>query len=321
MGYSMFKTKQKQNLGLNKKISIWKDVGNWELLVLALPAIIGYALFHYTPLIIALVIPFKDYKFSQGVWGSEWVLWENFEWLIHSTSLFRVIRNTLSYSVWFMIILPTVNIIIALLLFEITSRRALKIFQTIITFPNFMSMVVVGYITYALLSPTSGWVNSIITFFGFEGVDAYMTPNWWPGILTLVNIWKGVGMGSMMYFASLMAIDPSLFEAAEIDGANRLHKALFISIPHLVPLICVFTILAAGSIFSGNFDLFYVIPRDVAVLYPTTDVLPTYIYRALTEGNYASGASVSLLQSIAGLIMVVLSNTLVKKISPENSMF
>ena len=306
---------------VRRRNSIWNDHASWELLVLCVPALVGYILFNYVPMGMALAIPFRDYKFSRGVFGSEWVGLSNFGWLLTSTSMGRVIRNTVFYSLWFMVIGPVVNVIFALLLFDIKSRGALKTYQTIITFPNFMSMVVVGFITYAILSPTAGLLNQVRALFGQSMVDAYTTPSMWPAILTIVNIWKGVGMGSMMYFASLMGIDVSLYEAAKIDGANRWQQTRYISLPHLIPLVCIFTILAVGGLFSGNFDLFYVIPRDVSSLYSTTDVLPTYVYRALKEGSYASGATVSLLQSVLGLILVVVTNLIVKKISPENSMF
>lgn len=315
------KKEKKQKAFKVKRKSIWKDVGNWELLLLCLPAVTAYVIFHYIPLVMAFIIPFKDYKFSKGVWGSEWCGFKNFEWILYSTSVLRSIRNTVLYSLWFMVIGPLANVTMALLLFEVKSNKALKVFQTIITFPNFMSMVVVGYITYAIFSPTTGAMNNMLVSMGFEKIDVYMTAGWWPALLTLVSTWKGIGMGSMMYFASLVGIDTALFEAAEIDGANRWQKTKYISIPHLVPLICIFTILAVGGLFSGNFDLFYIIPRNVPVTYETTDILPTYIYRALQEGTYATGAAVSLLQSIAGCFLVVIANLVVKVISPENSLF
>lgn len=304
-----------------KRGSIWRDAASWELLVLCIPAIVGYILFNYVPMGMAIMIPFRNYKFSLGVMGSEWVGLKNFEWLVRSTSLWQVVRNTVGYSLWFMVIGPVVNVIFALLLFDVKNRAALKTYQTIATFPNFMSMVVVGFITYAILSPTSGVMNQVRALFGQEAVDVYMMPGAWPAILTIVNLWKGIGMGSMMYFAALMGIDTSLYEAATIDGATHLQQTWYISLPHLVPLVSIFTILAAGHMFSGNFDLFYLIPRDVSVVYSTTDVLPTYVYRALKAGTYATGATVSLVQSVTGLILVVATNLIVKKISPDNSLF
>ena len=196
----------------------------------------------------AVIIPFKNYKFSKGILGSDWCGLANFKWIIQSVALDRALRNTVLYGLLFMVLSPVTNVIIALLLFEITSRRRLKTYQTIITFPNFMSMVIVGSIVYALLSPRTGLMNQIIQFFGRDPVDVYMNPKYWPFILTVVNLWKGIGMGSMMYFAALMGIDTSLYEAAEIDGAGRFQKMLHISLPHLVPLLCIFTIMNAGTL-------------------------------------------------------------------------
>ena len=292
-----------------------------QLLLLCIPAIIAYILFNYIPMGAAVIIPFKNYKFSKGILGSDWCGLANFKWIIQSVALDRALRNTVLYGLLFMVLSPVTNVIIALLLFEITSRRRLKTYQTIITFPNFMSMVIVGYIVYAILSPRTGLMNQIIQFFGGDPVDVYMNPKYWPFILTVVNLWKGIGMGSMMYFAALMGIDTSLYEAATIDGATHLQQTWYISLPHLIPLVSIFTILAAGYVFSGNFDLFYLIPRDVSILYPTTDVLPTYVYRALKEGTYATGATVSLVQSVTGLILVIVTNLIVRKTSPENSLF
>ncbi len=304
-----------------KRKSIWKDRASWELLLLCLPALIAYILFQYVPMAAAITIPFKNYKFSQGILGSDWAGLSNFKWIVSSTSMGRVLRNTVAYGAWFMIIGPVTNVIIALLLFEIRSRKALKAYQTIITFPNFMSMVIVGYVAYAVLSPKSGLMNQVLRALGKDPVDVYMNAGYWPLILTIVNIWKGIGMGSMMYFASLMGVDTSLYEAAEIDGANRFQRMRYISIPHLVPLVCIFTILGAGSLIKGNFDLFYIIPRNSTILYETTDILNTYVYRALKNGTYAMGASVGLVQSVVGMILVITTNLIVSKISPDNSVF
>lgn len=304
-----------------KRKSIWKDRASWELLLLCLPALIAYILFQYVPMVAAITIPFKNYKFSKGILGSDWAGLSNFNWIVSSTSMGRVLRNTVAYGAWFMIIGPVTNVIIALLLFEIRSRKALKAYQTIITFPNFMSMVIVGYVAYAVLSPKSGLMNQVLRALGKDPVDVYMDAGYWPLILTIVNIWKGIGMGSMMYFASLMGVDTSLYEAAEIDGANRFQRMRYISIPHLVPLVCIFTILGAGSLINGNFDLFYIIPRNSTILYETTDILNTYVYRALKNGTYAMGASVGLVQSVVGMILVITTNLIVSKISPDNSVF
>ena len=305
---------------LNRK-SIWKDSVSWSLLLLCIPAIIGYILFYYIPMGISIIIPFKDYKFAKGILGSAWVGLKNFKWILTSTSLWRALKNTFLYGGWFMILSPITEVTLALLLYEVRSRKALKAYQTVFTFPNFMSMVVVGYVAYAILSPRNGFLNLILQACGRDPIDVYSNIKAWPIILSIVHVWKGIGMGSLMHYASLMGVDSALYEAAELDGATRFQKMWHISIPHLIPLVCIFTILNAGTLINGSFDLFYVIPRNTTYLYETTDILNTYVYRAMQDSSYSMGATVGLVQGIVGLILVVTANLIVKKISPENSMF
>ena len=305
---------------LNRK-SIWKDSVSWSLLLLCIPAIVGYILFYYIPMGISIIIPFKDYKFAKGILGSAWVGLKNFKWILTSTSLWRALKNTFLYGGWFMILSPITEVTLALLLYEVRSRKALKAYQTVFTFPNFMSMVVVGYVAYAILSPRNGFLNLILQACGRDPIDVYSNIKAWPIILSIVHVWKGIGMGSLMHYASLMGVDSALYEAAELDGATRFQKMWHISIPHLIPLVCIFTILNAGTLINGSFDLFYVIPRNTTYLYETTDILNTYVYRAMQDSSYSMGATVGLVQGIVGLILVVTANLIVKKISPENSMF
>lgn len=320
---SLTKTRAEANQGarLNKK-TFWNDKVSWQLLLLCIPALAGYLLFSYYPMIPSLVIPFKEYKLSKGVWGSPWDTdFSNFKWMFTSKVVLSILRNTVLYGAWFLVVGPVTNMILALFLFEVTKRSALKFYQTVFTFPNFMSMVIVGYLTYAILSPRNGVMNAIITAFGGEPIDVYMKPGAWPLIFTIVSVWKGVGMGSMMYFASLMGIDTSLYEAAEIDGAGRFQKMRYISIPHLIPLVCIFSIMGVGSLVSGNFDLYYIIPRQSSAVYETTEVMSTYIYTTLKDSKYAWGSAIGLVQSLASLGLVVGSNAVIRKISPENSLF
>lgn len=228
----------------------------------------------------------------------------------------------MGYSLAFLIIGSIVNIGIALLLFEIKERRgALKAYQTIMTFPNFMSWVIVGFITYAIFNPVLGVMNQFIRALGGTGVDVYSSPAYWPFIIVFVNSWKGLGMGSMMYLANLLGIDASLYEAATIDGANRWQQTRYISIPSIIPLWTIMTILAVGSMFRGDFGLFYQIPRNVGLLYETTDIIDTFVYRGLQTNNYGQSSAVGFIQSVLGLICVGGTNWIVSKISPENAMF
>ena len=320
MGGNAVRKKKNGTYTVRKK-SIWKDKASWELLLLCVPALLAYILFNYIPMGVAITIPFKDYKFSRGILGSEWVGLENFKWMVTSTSMGRILRNTVAYGAWFMIIGPITNMIIALLLFEVRSRKAFKDLPDDHHISQFHVHGYRGICDLCGVKPQGRPDESDPEpVRGADGGRLYEA-RLLAAILTIVNIWKGIGMGSMMYFASLMGIDPSLYEAAEIDGANRFQKMRYISLPHLIPLVCIFTILGAGSLINGNFDLFYIIPRNSTILYETTDILNTYVYRALQNGTYAMGATVGLVQSVVGMILVLGTNLIVRKISPDNSMF
>jgi putative aldouronate transport system permease protein len=299
----------------------WRTfLNNWELLLLCIPALTCYVLFQYMPMG-GLLMAFKDFRYNLGIFGSPWAGFKNFEFLFKSVDLVRIVRNTVSYSAAFIIVNLITNTGVALLLFEIKSRKALKAYQTIMTIPNFLSWVIIGFITYAILNPTLGVLNQFLAFIGVESVDVYTQVKYWPFIIVFMNTWKGVGMGSLMYYASLIGNDPAYYDAAVIDGANRWQQTWYISIPTLIPLMTIMTILAVGGMFSGDFGLFYQIPRNVGVLYEATDIIDTYVFRGLQSGNFGMSSAVGFVQSVVGLILVTLTNYIVGKISPDNKMF
>ena len=199
----------------------WKTFkSNWELLLLCMPAVICYILFNYVPMG-GLILAFKNFRYDLGLFGSPWAGMANFDFLFKSVDLVRIVRNTVGYSACFIVVNLIANVGVALLLFEVTNRKALKAYQTMMTLPNFLSWVIVGFITYAIFNPSLGVLNQLREAMGKEAIDVYAQPSYWPFILVFVNTWKGVGMGCIMYYASLISIDPALFEAAKIDGANR----------------------------------------------------------------------------------------------------
>jgi putative aldouronate transport system permease protein len=210
---------------------------------------------------------------------------------------------------------------LALLMFEVTNRKHIKIYQTITILPNFLSWVIVGYITYILFNSEHGVLNQFLLLIGANKIDWYSEPKYWPFILPIVNIWKGVGMNSLMYYATLISIDDSTYEASIIDGAGRWKQTIHISIPSLIPMMTILTIMSVGNIFRGDFGLFYQITRDVGALYPTTDVIDTYLYRGLRTGDVGITAAVGLFQSAVGFVVVVFTNYMVKKMEPDNAMF
>lgn len=306
-------------LGRKKsQLTIFKE--NLPLLMLALPAIIFFIVFSYLPMF-GVMIAFKDYSYAKGILGSDWIGFENFKFFFLSQDAWRITRNTMGYAIVFIIMNAVCAAAVALLMNEIKSRKAIKTYQTIMLFPNFLSWVVIGFVTYIILNPVLGTANQLLSVFGVEGVDWYAEPKYWPFILTICSIWKGIGMNAIIYYASLLGVDPALYEAATIDGANRWQKCKYISLPNLTSIITMMSILALGNIMRGDFGLFYQIPRDVGALYATTDVIDTYVYRGLRTGDIGITSAVGFLQSFVGICMTVVTNAIVKRIEPDNAMF
>ncbi len=298
---------------------------DWQLYSLCLIPVLLELLFRYVPMF-GIIIAFKNYKYNLGIFGSPWVGFDNFEFFVKSDVFWQLIRNTLGNNFLFITTGIICAIVVGITLFEITSRKATKVFQTILISPNFMSWVIVAYIVYAILNPSYGYLNQLLAVFGIEAVDWYSLPKAWPVLLTIISIWKHVGMDSVYYYAALMGIDTSLFEAAEIDGATKMQRIWHIVIPFLLPLIVMLTILKIGGIFRADFGLFYSVTQDGANgnLYETTNVIDTYTFRTFRSGignSYGLSSSVGLLQSIVGMIMVCGTNWLSKKINPDYGLF
>lgn len=305
-----------------RKKGRWKEFKeNAELSVMLIPGIVLLFIFSYIPMA-GIIIAFKDYRNNLGIFGSAWNGLENFKFFFQSQDAWRIFRNTVGYGLLFIITTLIAAVLIAILLYEVKRKAALKFYQTSMILPHFLSWVIVGYITYMLLEPNMGVINQIIRFFGGDGVQWYSEAKYWPFILPIVNLWKNIGLKMVMYYAALMGIDEELFEAAQIDGANRFKQIIYITLPSLVPLMTILTILDVGNIIRGDFGLFYNIPRDVGLLYPTTDIIDTYLYRGLRTGDdIGITTAVGLFQSVIGFVMVVGTNLVVKKVAPENSLF
>lgn len=302
-----------------KKRKNWKE--NVQLLSLAMPTILLLGVFAYWPMF-GVVLAFKDYKVPKGIWGSPWVGFKNFEFFLKSQDAWRVTRNTLGLNLMFIVVGIVCGVVFALIMFEVKRARQVKIYQTVSIIPSFLSWVAVGYIVYALLDPTKGVVNQVIDFFGGTQIAWYSEPKYWPMILLVTKTWQSVGLGSIIYYAALMGVDSELYEAAEIDGAGKLQKTWFVSLPQIVPIIIIMGILDIGKIFRADFGLFYNVTRDVGALYSTTDVIDTYVFRSLmSQGNIGMSSAVGLFQSIVCFVTLMLTNTIVRRVSPENSLF
>ena len=292
----------------------------FHLDLMSLPGVLLLVVFNYLPMI-GIVIAFKDYNPNLGIWGSAWNGLDNFKFFFTSQDAARTIRNTLMYSSSFLVLDLICAVGLALMFYNLRSRRALKFYNTVVILPRFMSPVIIAFIVYIILNPSYGLLNQLIIALGGSKIQWYSNSKYWPAILTITHIWQTVGMNCIIYYASLMSLDDSLLEAARLDGANKWQETWHVVIPHLIPVMVISTILGLGSLFQGDFGLFYQVPKDVGLLYPTTDVINTYTYRALQSGSFGKSTAVSLFQSTMGCLMLLITNGIVRKVSPENSLF
>ena len=318
------KTSQGKTETVKKRKRLTKS--DWQLYSLSLIPILVIFIFRYLPMG-GLIIAFKNYKFSKGIFGSDWVGLQNFEFFFKSNVFAQLVKNTLWNNVLFIVFGTVASLLVAVLLFELKSRNATKVFQTLMITPYFMSWVIVAYMVYAILNPGYGYLAQVLSLFGIDPIDWYSKPAAWPTILMITYVWKNVGMDSVVYYAALMGLDTTLFEAAEIDGANKVQRTWSIVLPSLIPLISILTILKIGNIFRADFGLFYTVTQDGANgnLYSTTNVIDTYIFRTFREnstGNsYGLTTAVGLLQSLVGMITVLITNWGARKIDPDTALF
>jgi putative aldouronate transport system permease protein len=305
---------------LKKDTAIIKKKMNWNLFLLAIPGLIFLLAFYYIPML-GIVIPFKRMDYSLGILKSPWVGFKNFEFLFKSQDAFRITRNTLLLNFMFIIITTLLAVMLALLLYEL-GRKSVKVYQTALFVPYFVSWVVASYVLYALINPQMGVIPNFLSDLGIQTSNIYNQPSKWPLILMLSYIWKNIGYTTLLFYSTLISIDSTYFEAAAIDGANKLQTTFKISIPHILPVIVLMTLLQIGKIFYSDFGMFYFLTRDSGVLYSTTDVIDTYVYRALRiTGEVGMASAAGLYQSVVGFILVLASNFVVKKVNDEYSMF
>ena len=294
----------------------------WPLYLMMLPALLYLLINNYIPMA-GMVIAFKKLNFAKGIWASPWAGLKNFKFLFASKDAWIITRNTLLYNVAFILVNMVVGIAIAILITGVRNTKLKKVYQSAILLPFLMSMVILSYIVYALLSAENGLVNnSILPLFHIDSIQWYQEPKYWPVILIIANCWKGVGYGCLIYIASLIGIDPSFYEAARLDGASKWQEITKITLPSLVPTIITLLLLSIGRIFYSDFGLFYQVPMNSGVLFPTTNVIDTYVYRALIEqGNISMSSAAGVYQSLVGFCVVMLSNWIVRKVDKDQALF
>lgn len=297
---------------------------NISLLLMLLPGGILAMIYCYIPLP-GILLAFKKLKFHgnifQSFFKSDWVGLRNFRFLFNTPDAWMITRNTVLYNLSFIVITMVLAITLAIALNELRNRGLSKIYQTIFLLPYFLSWVIIAYLCYSLLSFENGIVNNILTQFGLERINWYFEPSKWPGILIFSNTWKTVGFEAIIYLAAIVGIDPMLYEAAQIDGASKWQQIKYITIPSITTLITILFILAIGKTFRADFGLFFNVPLNMGSLRATTEVIDTYVYKIMKNGDYGMAAAAGLYQGIVGFILVMVTNKIVKKINPENSLF
>ncbi|NLD48790.1 MAG: sugar ABC transporter permease [Clostridiaceae bacterium] len=289
------------------------------LLMLLLPAIFVF-INNYLPMI-GIVIAFKDYNYRDKLM-SPWCGLKNFEFLFKSRNAWIITRNTIAYNLLFILIGLIVAVTVAIILNELKNKHLAKLYQSIIFLPYFLSWVVVAYLVYSVLSPNGFYNKTLVSLLDWAPIDWYTEPKYWPFIIPIVNTWKTIGYGIVIYLAGITGIDTEYYEAAVLDGANKFQQIWHITIPFLVPLMIITTIMAIGNIFRADFGLFYQVPMQQGLLKPTTDVLDTYIYNALLiSGDLGMSSAAGVYQSVVGFVLVLIANWSIGKISSEHRVF
>lgn len=294
---------------------------NKFLLLMLLPGVLFFIIFAYLPML-GIVIAFQDFSAAKGILGSDFVGFENFRFFLGSPDSFRVTFNTLYLNALFILSSMIASILIALMLSEVSNKYFKKGTQSLVILPHFISWAVIGLLAEAIFSSDTGFINGILTSLGREPVMFYKDAKLWPGLLTVMNIWQGAGFGSIVYLAAITGIDQEIYEAARIDGATKMQSIRYITLPLLRSTAVLLLIMSVGKIFNGNFGMIYALVGNNTLLYPTTDIIDTYVYRQLMElGDLGMSSAVGLYQSVLGFIMVVIANKITRKLSPESAIF
>ena len=292
-----------------------------SLTAMAAPGSILIFIFQYIPMF-GLILAFKDFRYDKGIFGSDWCGLDNFRFFFNSLDAWRVTRNTIVMNLIFIFSTLVVSLTVALVLYQITNKIMIKFYQTMIFVPYFLSMAVVAFVVYAFLNVDMGVINRILASMDKDPILWYSRADLWPGLLAGINLWKNLGYYVLVYYAALMGLDASCFEAAEIDGATNFQVMVKIALPMITPVIIVMLLLQIGKIFYSDFGLFYLVTRNSGSLYSTVDVIDTYIFRSLrVAGDIGVSAAVGMYQSIVGFILVLLSNLIVRRIDPDSALF
>lgn len=312
----------KKNFG-KKQDSFRKEIRNNRLMYLmSLPGILYLILFCYLPMVF-IVIAFKEFNVRDGLFGSPWVGFKNFEFFFSGASkVWQTTYNTVVLNVLFIVTDLIFQMGIAILFNEIHNKYFKKVTQSIYFFPYFLSWVVIGAIIYNLFASDYGAINGMLKTLGLQAVAWYNHPEYWKAILVGAHIWKWTGYGSLIYMSAMAGFDNSVFEAARVDGASKFQSIRNITIPMLMPTATILVLFAIGRIFFGDFGMVYGVVRDVGPLLQTTEVIDTYVYRSMRQtGDFAFSAAIGIWQSTLGIIVIIISNRFSKRFNDGTSLF
>ncbi|XID93031.1 ABC transporter permease [Paenibacillaceae bacterium WGS1546] len=290
------------------------------LYLMCVPGLIVLVLFCYIPFA-GIWMAFTDFNVVDGIFGSKFVGLDNFKYFFSNKMGLRVTYNTLVINFWGIVLGTIVPIAIAALLNEIRGKSFKRVTQSMMFFPYFISWVVVGAIIYGIFSSDVGVANGILGWFGMEPIRWYSEPKYWKEIIILANVWKWSGYSSIIYLAAMAGFDRSLFEAAKVDGANKMQQIFRLTIPMLKPTVIVLTLLSVGRIFYGDFGMIYGIVGNNPVLSDEVTIIDTYVYQSMRSLGFSYSTAIGLLQSVMGLILITMANGIAKKVNDGEGLF
>ena len=312
--------KTSQNTSFLKRLKqndFIKNAGRYTLL---LPSLVFMVIFAYLPMV-GIIIAFQDYDPIAGFFGSTFTGFENFKFFFASSEWLQVTLNTLYLNTLFILTGTLISVFLAVVMSELQSKVFTRVAQTFMTLPNFVSWATVAMFSVVFLE-SDGVINAGIRIMGGEPIAFYSNPDVWVEVFVVIRAWKSAGWNSIVYMAAILGIDKSIYEAAKIDGADRFKCIFFITLPLIKNTVVLMTIMSIGGIFKGDFGMIYPFIGDNSMLYPTTDVIDTYVFRALRSfTNYGRAAAVGLYQSVMGFVFVIVSNAIAKRYAPESAIF
>jgi putative aldouronate transport system permease protein len=295
---------------------------NLALYLMALPGVAWLFIFCYIPMG-GLIIAFQKFNNTLGIFGSDFVGFDNFKFLFATSDAWLITRNTVLYNLVFIAVNMLLALCIAMMLSMLRVQRGAKILQTVFMMPYFLSYAVINIVVFAFLDRSNGMVNAAMETLGLAGkTNWYQRVSLWPGLLVGLNAWRGVGFQTVLFLAVISGINRDFYEAAMLDGATKFQQARYVTLPHLRFVASISIIIAMANIFRADFGLFYVVTRNTGTLYPVTQVIDSYIYNGLTKmSNIGMTAAAGMYQSVVGLILVLAVNWFVAKIDPDSAMF